>query len=218
MKRKNVLSLSILSVILASSVGIQSASAGTTTLDDDKWSYSDYSNGSYVPRGGTLTLRAHDGASGNPYFLDTTVRFDLDSTNVDSIHSYNMGTKACGNAGKVYAYLTIDVTAIGDGVDLEIGANTITSDLPNFKPDIDSVSNGSWDNNESEVTVLGRVEVDERYSMRTFWDDFRDGDAQDSGKIQAQFSMSNEGLTEYNNCTQSTAIQGTVTYGDDYNQ
>ncbi len=86
-----------------------------------------------------------------------------------------MGINSCGSDGEVRAFLTLDMTAIGDGTNLEVGANTITSDLPDYKPDIDSWSNLSWDNNESEVTVLGRVIAGENYHMNTYWDDYRDG-------------------------------------------
>ncbi|HHC3391974.1 TPA: hypothetical protein ACN7HJ_005302 [Klebsiella pneumoniae] len=176
------------------------------------WSYSDYSKGSYVPKSGSGSqAMIYDGTN---HYLQSTVNFKFDSTNVTNIKDYNNGGDnpgtACDNAS---AYVTLDQTAKADSGNLEISATQVTTNLPNPKTDVED-NNFIGSNDESEVTVLGTVASSTAYWMATKWKDQRDGDSGDSGKIQAQFAMSKKGLSDYNNCTQSTAVQHTFTYGD----
>lgn len=176
------------------------------------WSYSDYSNGSYVPKSGSGIPSMI--SSGGNYDLATWVSFQFDSTNVTNVLDYNDGGNnpgtACDNDN---AYITLDQTADPDSSDLEIDADSVTTNLPN--PVIDIEDNSFFgDDDESEVTALGTVNSSTTYYMQTRWNDYRDGGSGDSGIIQAQFAMSTHGFSDYNNCTQSTAIQHTFQYGD----
>lgn len=176
------------------------------------WSYSDYSRDSYVPKSGSgIPSMIYSGGS---YDLATWISFQFDSTNVTSILDYNNGGDnpgtACDNDN---AYLTLDQTADPDSVDLEIDADSVTTNLPN--PVINIEDNSFFgDDDESEVTALGTVNSTTTYYMETRWNDYRDGDSGDSGIVQAQFAMSTQGFSDYNNCTQSTAVQHTFVYGD----
>jgi len=176
------------------------------------WSYSNYNYGSYVPKSGSGMQSTF--LTGSTYQLDTWVYFQFDSHNVANILDYNNGNDNPGTAcDNKKAYVTIDQTAIPDSWDLEIDAYYVNTNLPNPKIDIED-NNFFGENDESEVTVLGTVEADTLYYMETVWNDYRDGDSGDSGKIQAQFAMSTKGLSDYNNCVQSSVVQHTFTYGD----
>ncbi|WP_211750364.1 hypothetical protein [Paenibacillus sp. Marseille-Q4541] len=176
------------------------------------WSYSDYSKGSYVPKSGTgvPSLVTSSGVTR----LATWVSFKFDATNRTSILDYNDGGDnpgtACDNSK---AYFTLDQTAVPDSNNLEIDADEILTNLPSPKLDIED-NNFFGQDDESEVTALGTINTTTTYYMETRWNDLRDGGSGDSGKIQAQMGISEKGLTDYNNCTQSTAIQHTFTYGD----
>jgi hypothetical protein len=178
------------------------------------WSYSNYNNGSYVPLSGT-DLFTYDSTEKE---IHTSVGFNLDSSNVSSIQSYNNGSGTGGSCSGKKAYLTVDFHAIPENsLDLEIGADVLTTNLPDPKIDYDNWSNYDWDYSEAEVTALGAVSAS-YYWARVDWDDFRDGDSNDGGRIQLQFAMSAKGISEYNNCVQSSAIQQTWYYGDNKGQ
>lgn len=179
--------------------------AGTTS-----WSYSTYANGSYVPKSGTFTESI---TSNGQYTCKTSFQFD--SYNVTQISDYNNGgdnpgTTSCDNAR---AYVTIDQTAVPDSWDLEIDADSITSNLPNPKYDLED-NNGFAEDDESEVVALDPLTANVTYYARTYWNDYRDGDSGDSGNIQTQFAMSKLGVSDYNNCTTSAAVQIINPYGD----
>lgn len=176
------------------------------------WSYSDYSNGSYVPKSGQGFLSLV--SSGGNTRLNTSIYFTLDNHNVTNIVDYNNGGDnpgtSCDNSK---AYLTIDQTAIPDSWDLEIDGDEVRTNLPNPKIDIED-NNFFGEDDETEVTVLGTVVVGQTYYMESLWNDYRDGDSGDSGKVNAQFAMSAKGVSDYNNCVQSSVVQHVHTYGD----
>ncbi|MCW2276806.1 hypothetical protein [Heliophilum fasciatum] len=157
------------------------------------WSYSDYSHGSYVPKNGDISRTI---SSDKTYFI-TRVDFTLDSTNRTSILDYNNGGDNPGTScDNKQAYLTLDQTAVPENtLDLEISASSVVSNLPNPKYDLE-VNYVGIDNDESEVVALGSVSA-YSYYMRTAWNDYRDGGSLDGGKIQAQFAMSNLGVSDY---------------------
>jgi hypothetical protein len=173
------------------------------------WSYSNYSHGSYVPPSGTFSEYCSNGD------YVSTVTFEFDSNNVSSIIQYNQGnaTVYCVNKD---AYLTVDMSAVPQGIDLEIDAYLIYSNLPNPKYDLESDWMFSPDCEESETVALGTVNASS-YIMRTWWDDERDGDVNDGGNIQVQFGMSNKGVFDYNNCAQSSPGPEVInSYSDNY--
>lgn len=174
------------------------------------WSYSNYNYGSYVPKSGTGTATTYYDSRN---FLQTRIDFKFDSYNVSSIISYNKGNGTGGSCPGYNAYVTLDQTAIPDGSSLKISAWEVLTNLPNPKVDIED--NNLWGaDDESEVVALGTVVADKAYYMTTKWLDNRGGKSTDSGRIQAQFAMSKKGILDYNNCTQSSTVQHTFTYGD----
>lgn len=178
------------------------------------WSYSNYNNGSYVPKSGQgfLSLSTSNGVTR----LNTSVYFELDQTNVDNILDYNNGNDNPGTAcDNKKAYLTIDQTAIPDSFDLEIDGDEVRTNLPDPKIDIED-NNFFGDDDETEVTVLGTVTSSKMYYMESFWNDYRDGGSGDGGKVNAQFAMSTKGFSDYNNCVQSSVVQHVHNYGKDY--
>jgi hypothetical protein len=210
MRFKRKIKTIALSIGLCGVLGAGVALAATSG-DSDMWSYSDYSHGSYVPQDGSMNSLFYD-----TYFT-TQVDFIFDDYNVSKILDYNDGGDNPGTScDNDEAYVTLDQSAIGDdSLDLEISASSVRSNLPDPKYDLES--NGGVDNDESEVVALGSVSATSYY-MRTTWDDYRDGDSGDSGKIQAQFAMSTKGLSDYNNCVQSDVVQATIYYGDNLGQ
>ncbi|MBT2282236.1 hypothetical protein J7E78_01545 [Paenibacillus polymyxa] len=176
------------------------------------WSYSNYNNGSYVPKSGQGFLSLV--SSGGNTRLNTSIYFTLDSTNVTNILDYNNGGDNPGNTcDNANAYLTIDQTAIPDSWDLEIDGDEVRTNLPNPKIDIED-NNFFGEDDETEVTVLGTVESGKTYYMESLWNDYRDGGSGDSGKVNAQFAISKKGASDYNNCVQSSVVQHVHTYGD----
>jgi hypothetical protein len=178
-----------------------SASAQTS------WSYSDYSRGSYVPRSGNFIESAFSGGTATGYTYYSGVEFTFDSTNRSSILDYNNGGNNPGTAcDNVQAFVTIDQAAVPDN-DETLSARSISTNLPDPKTDLE---NDSWFNTleeEAEVVALGTVAASTFYFMDVYWDDYRTGYTSDRGQIQVQFAMSNQGFSDYNNCTQSSAIQ-----------
>lgn len=202
----------ICSILVITVISTLIAFSASHTGPTDSWSYSNYNNGSYVPRTGTLQSWFFDD-SGDEFIL-TKVSFTLDSYNVSQILDYNDGgTNPHPDTNGKECFLTLDVSSDGDSWDDEIDAYSITSSLPNPKYDLED-DNFDGENEESEVVVLGTVSASS-YNCYTYWNDYRDGDPGDSGKIQAQFAMSTKGFFDYNNIIQSSAIQATITYGDD---
>jgi hypothetical protein len=193
-------------------------SAFAVLSDTRTWSYTDYSHGSYVPKKGTHKYYNFDRVSsrGN-WVLDTDVIFTLDDHNVKNILDYNNGGDNPGTAAdNKKAYLTVDQTAIPQNSnDLEIDGYQVLTNLPNPKIDLE-INGFGVDVDETEVVALGSVKAGTEYYMWSYWDDYRDGGTYDGGKIQAQFAMSVEGWSDYNNVVQSDVIQSTMPYGDDY--
>jgi len=205
---------SILTVAIIASFGVTSIFATTTDVagPTSRWSYSNYSHGSYVPKSGYLATRFFDSTTIRDY-AKTYVQIKLDSHNVTNILDYNNGGDNPGTAAdNKKVYLTCDVSSIRTGSDDMMDAYSVSSTLPNPKTDIE---NDDWfgnRNEESEVVALGTVSAKE-YNMITWWDDYRSGGSTDNGRWQCQFSMSEKGWSDYNNVIQSDVIQATVNYG-----
>ncbi|MGG6432898.1 hypothetical protein ACPF7I_00970 [Anoxybacillus sp. D401a] len=207
MLKKNLFT-SPLAAILATFV-LGGTTAAETIGDSTSWSYSNYNNGSYVPRTGSL--KSYFGYDGF-YYIRTESKFTLDSYNVSQIKEYNNGGDnpgtSCDNSA---AYFTVDMTAVPDNsLDLEISAYVSTTNLPD--PKFDFETDGGVDNQESEVVALGTV-ASQQYFFTTNWEDFRDGDSGDSGEIQLNFAMSKKGFVDYNNCINGGGYRA-ITYGD----
>lgn len=189
--------------------GIAAVYAGTTG-----WSYTNYNNGSYVPKKGSFTELTTKTSDNKYYYYYSKTSFAFDSTNITSINDYNNGGDnpgtACDNSK---AYVTLDMTAKPASWDLEIDAYTITSNLPSPKYDVED-NNYFGENDESEVVAQGALTSGKQYYMQTKWKDYRDGDSGDGGNIQAQFAMSKKGISDYNNCTQSSVVQVINPYGN----
>ncbi|MCA9700087.1 MAG: hypothetical protein KC431_21355 [Myxococcales bacterium] len=200
--RKLIIPTTLL-VIIASST----AFAGGLT----SWSYSSTHNyGSYVPNAGTFT----EGIYGSQYW--SRVNFVFESSDITSIKDYmNGGDNPGTNCDNVKAYVTVDMTAVGDSWDDEIDGATIYTTLPSAYKDFDD-DNWDGEKEESEVVALSAPLSGTSYYMRTYWNDYRDGDAGDSGKIQVQFGMSRPAGSEYNTCVNSGDVQIINPYGDNY--
>ncbi len=183
---------------------VSSVLAGTWS-----WSNSGYSMGSYVPISGSFSEDWYYG------IYESSVSFTLDASNVSSIITYNNGNGTGGTCYGDEAYLTIDMSADPDGLDLEIDANSIYSNTPNPKYDIETDWLFTPDHEESETCVLGTVSAT-NYYMTTCWIDERDGGENDGGDILVRFSMSKEGVFDYNNCVQSSENQILNPYGNEY--
>ncbi|MBU0940701.1 MAG: hypothetical protein KKD36_04630 [Bacteroidetes bacterium] len=216
--KKKVFKSSLLALVFGVLIS-QSVLASYTSYSQTNWSVTDRTTwGSYHPLSGYLAFGQYTtNDASHPGKLRTNTYFTLDQTNVNSIIAYNNGTKSCGNAGVVQAYLTVDNTATGDSWNLEIDASSVTSSLPSPKVDIDAWSNGGWDGSEAEATALGTVKTGTAYNTFVYWNDNRDGDANDSGEIALNINMSNKGVTEYNTCTNPDDIR-TISYGNYKNQ
>ncbi len=196
------------SAVLVGLLFVSVASVSPLFAGSTSWSYSNYNYGTYVPKKGTFT----EEIISDQYTCKTTFAFD--SSNVSNIKDYNDGGDNPGTScDKAKAYVTIDQSALPDSWDLEIDAVSITSTLPNPKYDLED-NNFFGENDESEVVALGTVSA-KSYAVRTYWDDNRDGDSRDSGKIQVQFAISKKGIFDYNNCIQSGAVQIGNSYDDD---
>jgi hypothetical protein len=189
--------------------------AGAASAGSTSWSYSsaDYvANGHYVPLSGSFT----EGTFGG-YQYWSRVSFSFTSHNRAYILDYNNGgdnpgKTACDNFN---AYVTLDMAAVpNNSLDLEISAVEIYTNLPNAK--LDYETDGGVDNEESEVVALGTVSTNIAYYMRTYWNDYRDGDTNDGGKIQAQFAMSKPGWSDYNNCILAGNVQIINNYGKNF--
>lgn len=171
------------------------------------WSYPNYDHGSYVPKSGTFQESISLG-----YYTART-DFTFDSHNVDNIEDYNDGGDNPGTAcDNVSAYVSLDHTADPASWDLEINATSVGTNLPNGKIDFDG---GVWaEAHEAEVTAEGAVQATSYY-MRSYWDDFRDGDNGDGGDMHAQFGMAKQGTFEYNDCINADGPQIINPYGND---
>lgn len=174
---------------------------------NSSWSYRNYSNGSYVPKSGNMNS-SYSSVYPEAY---TNVTFSLDSNNVQSIIEYNNGNNSV-HQGKI-AYLTVDVSSIRDGSEDKMDAYTIVSDLPDPKYDLENDDLFRTRNEESEVVALGKVEA-KNYYVITGWNDLRDGSSGCSGHWNCQFAMSQKGISDYNNLTQSSRVQATINYGN----
>ena len=198
--RKLILPTTLL-VVIASST----AFAGGLT----SWNYpNNHAYGSYVPNSGTFT----EGIYNTRYW--SRVNFAFEASDIASIQDYmnggnNPGTW-CDNA---QAYVTVDMTAVGDSWDDELDGYTIYTTLPNPYKDFDD-DNWDGEKEESEVVALSAPSAGVSYYMRTYWNDYRDGDAGDSGEIRVQFGMSEEGFFEYNTCINAGDVQIINPYGD----
>lgn len=174
---------------------------------NSSWSYRNYSNGSYVPKSGNMNS-SYSSVYPEAY---TNVTFSLDSNNVQSIIEYNNGNNSV-HQGKI-AYLTVDVSSIRDGSEDKMDAYTIVSDLPDPKYDLENDDLFGTRNEESEVVALGKVEA-KNYYVITGWNELRDGSSGCSGHWNCQFAMSQKGISDYNNLTQSSRVQATINYGN----
>lgn len=188
--------------------------ANITYADTWGWSYSDYNRGSYVPKRGSFSERVY--RQGAWAWYESTVTFQLDQYNVDQILDYNNGgNNPGGRCQNSKAYLTIDMTHVPDiTTTLSLDAQWIATNLPNAKLDIeDDFHDGEHE--ESEVTALGTVRTNMSYYMRTGWRDLRRCRGADQGNMQVQFLMSKKARfsNDYDNCTQSTAVQVINAYG-----
>ena len=125
--------------------------------------------------------------------------------------TYNNGNNSV-HQGKI-AYLTVDVSSIRDGSEDKMDAYTIVSDLPDPKYDLENDDLFGTRNEESEVVALGKVEA-KNYYVITGWNDLRDGSSGCSGHWNCQFAMSQKGISDYNNLTQSSRVQATINYGN----
>ena len=174
------------------------------------WDYSDYSNGSYVPKSGTFTESTFFGSQGPAY--KSTVQFFFDTYNRSSILDYNNGGNNPGSTcDNDNAYVTIDVSAVAHTERLD--AYDIESSLPIPKFDLESDFGTSGYNEESEVVALGTIKSFQNYSVTTYWGDNRTGASTDAGHIYVQFAMSKEGFSDYNNCINSGDVQIINYYG-----
>lgn len=183
---------------------------GLSFAGSTSWSYSDYSNGSYVPKTGSFDDGNSTSSSSPKNVYWSRITFKLDASNVLSIKDYNDGGYSGCTAN---AYLTLDQAADPDSWDLEIDGYTVYSTLPNPKTDIEDNS-FFGDNDETEVTALGTVKSGTTYYMTSYWGDERDGGTSDSGLIKGQFAMSQKGWFDYNNCMQAASVQIENSYGD----
>jgi hypothetical protein len=170
------------------------------------WSYTSYSNGSYVPLRGTF------GEFWSTTYQDYTsyVDFTFDATNVSSILDYNNGGNNPGtNCDNAQAYVTVDMTAVPiSDLELEgLDAYSHASNLPNPKFDLEDDFGTGPHNEESEVVALGTVQAGVGYYFDTYWYDYRTGQAGYNGNIQVQFAMSSSGWLDYNNCVTSAEVQ-----------
>jgi len=175
------------------------------------WSYYTYEHGSYVPLSGRMNSTFYN-VSTKDYFI-TNVTFSLSNYNVIKIKDYNNGGDNPGEvADGKNCYFTLDVSSKSDSTDDKVEVTSIASTLPNPKYDIED---DNWDNDpeESEVVALGTVSATS-YKMTTYWHDFRTGYSGDSGRINAQFSMSAKGFFDYNNVVQSDVLQASFPFGD----
>lgn len=215
MNLRRILAGMALSAVLVGTIGTSSVFAGPGTTV--YWNYSNYDNGSYVPKSGRM-----ESYFGSDRYFSTTVFFQFDTTNVNSILDYNNGGDNPGaSCDNVNAYVGLDVTSVADSQIEAVNAYSISTNLPDPKTDLEN-DNPEVDtfNEESEVVALGRVEAGVNYSMATYWNDYRNGDSGDSSTIQAQFNMSNKPWwsADYNNCYTAGSVQASLRLGDYPNQ
>lgn len=168
------------------------------------WNYSDYSNGTYVPKSGNMTSTYENGTA----YTKTT--FSLDNSNVTAIKQYNNGTNSSYQG--INGFLTIDISSIRTGNEDKMDAYAIVSNLPNPKYDLENDDILGSRNEESEAVALGTVSA-KSYYVKTSWDDLRSGNDTDKGRWECQFSMSKKGASDYNTFTQSHDVQATIYYG-----
>lgn len=175
------------------------------------WSYSNYNNGTYVPKSGTFTNKVgYNGTYGN--IMTTETRFSLDSNNVTSILKYNIGVGDHENAAGINCYLTVDVTCFRNGLLDPFSAYSVATNLPDPKTDIENDDLTGSRNEESEAVALGTVQANKEYYMRTTWDDYRSSSS-DSGRFEVMFAMSAKGISDYNNVVQAAQPQATINFG-----
>lgn len=197
MKRKKVIcALFAMTVLTLTTITVSAATKS--------WSYSNYSHGGYVPKSGSMTSSYKSGTA----YTKTT--FLLDSTNVTKIEEYNNGTNSSYQGTK--GYLTVDISSIRTGNEDKMDAYAIVSNLPDPKYDLENDDTFGTRNEESEAVALGTVKAQEYY-VKTSWDDLREGNDDDRGSWQCQFSMSKKGISDYNTFVQSDVIQATISYG-----
>lgn len=182
----------------------------------DKWEYTDYSVGYYVPRTGNMKVTTSVTDSG-VYKVTTKVTMKFNATNVSRIKLYNSGSedkKVHEKCRGKKTYLTCDVTSdTGSSVISDnMHATSVTSNLPNPKYDLEN-DNGNWDDykEESETVALGTIEA-QSYTMTTKWNDKRGKNGAYGGKFLCQYSMSKKGLSDYNTVIVADGIQATVSY------
>ena len=161
--------------------------------------------GTYVPPSGTFSEGVVSATTSPRYRYWSRVTFRFSSSNVTAITDYNNGGDNPGDrCDNAKAYFTVEHEADPDSWDLELNAYLIYTNLPNATLDFDG---GIWaEAHEAEATALGVVTSSQDYYMRTYWEDLRDGDAGDNGRILIELEMSKKGLTEYNPCYRSGVL------------
>ena len=71
--------------------------------------------------------------------------------------------------------------------------------MPSPITDLENNWGSSGNNNEAEVTALGRLTANKTYSMTTYWEDKRSGNAEDKGSWVVNAELSVKSITgEYN--------------------
>lgn len=213
---KKVISI-ILALTLLFSFFVINASAATKTDGTIvAWAFNNYNHGTYMPKSGWAWPHYY---SDDTNYAIVDVEFRLDNYNVSCIKDFNNGEfYLVKDNGEIIdedknLFLTIDVTSIRTGLTDQMSVYQILTNLPNPKKDLESDGLGTREE-ESEVTALGTVEAGVRYSMYSYWEDFRNGDDSDAGRWEAQFAMSGKyvrignlwikSLNDYNNVYQST--------------
>ena len=151
----------------------------------------------------------------------TKARFKFSSSEASSIAKYKAGT-ASSDCGTSKAYLTADISAVGDSWDDELDAYStsyIYTNLPSPVKDVEDDGFLSYDypdgeNEEAEVTATGTIASGTYYYVTVYWWDYRDGDSGDGGNIEVNFDMSKKD-GEYNVCQAGDGPQEENAYGDD---
>ena len=199
MRRPRVPVAWLMSVLITTALPAVAA-AGSTS-----WSYSNYSNGGYVPLSGTFQKEM----SGN--YFTSRVSFRFDTYNRAQILDYNNGGDNPGTrCDYARAYVTLDQTLL-PATQERLDAQVIVTTLPNPKADFEDDNRDGY-KEESEIVALGTVDTTTTYAMKTYWYDRRPTTGGYGGWLQAQFAMSKKGLIDYNNCYTSGAVQITNYY------
>ena len=98
-------------------------------------------------------------------------------------------------------YPSVDVKSVNQqgGANDSFHAYSIITDLPSPITDLENNWGSSGNNNEAEVTALGRLTANKTYSMTTCWEDKRSGNAEDKGSWVVNAELSVKSITgEYN--------------------